>query len=171
MDTSCRDEEDVAGLHLVARQDIDDTAVGHLLGVLLGPDLLLEAGQQRGARPGIHDVPHLGLAQLAVTLAGQFVVGMHLDGEVSGGIDEFHQQGELRAVGFGDMLAHQFGSELPDQFAERATGQLAILHYGFTPAYGADFPALADIASVGGQPLEGFQATASPDDFFQVIFE
>ena len=103
--------------------------------------------------------------------AGELIVGMHLDREVAGGIDEFHQQGEFCSVCLENVFAHQYCAKAVDQLAKGAAGQLAVLDDGLAAAHGADFPALADITSVGRQTLDGFQAAAAPDDFMKIVFE
>ena len=42
----------------------------------------------------IDDVPHLGLPEGIVALEPEFVIGVHLDGEVVTGIDELDEQGK-----------------------------------------------------------------------------
>ena len=61
------------------------------------------------ARLAVKDVPALLLAQGTVLVLGRIgVVGVHLDGEVALGVDDLHQQGELRigALGGGDGAKH-----------------------------------------------------------------
>ena len=58
----------------------------------------LESQNQRGAGIGVQDVPHLGLAQLAVLVHQRiFIIGMNLQREVLLSVQQFHQQRELPA--------------------------------------------------------------------------
>ena len=57
----------------------------------------LQAGVDRAARLGGQDDPGLGLAQVGrIEPGGLGVVGMDLDGERPGRVEEFHQQREMR---------------------------------------------------------------------------
>ena len=85
-----------------------DGVVGYHLFVLLRRDASAQARTQVRAALGIvYHVPHLGLAHGVVAPHGQLVVGVHLDGEVVPGVDEFYQQGELAAEASVVGFAHQ----------------------------------------------------------------
>ena len=109
VDAPGRQEEDISGMYIVAGQDIGDGAVGHFGGVLLRSYLFGEAGQEVGAFIGRYNVPHLGFSLGAVVpRGGQFVVRVHLDGQVRECIDKLDEQGEFVAGVLVHVLAHQF---------------------------------------------------------------
>ena len=93
MDTAGGEVEDIAGLDLMVGEDLGDGAVFYAFLVLIGGYGLLEPGIEVGAWVGLDDVPHLGLAHLAMDSLGHLVVGMDLDAEVALGIDELDEQG------------------------------------------------------------------------------
>lgn len=90
--------EDIARMNLVLGKDIDYGSVSHTLGILLRRNLLLEACIQIGTRLAVDDVPHLGLAHLAMLALCHLVIRMHLDAEVGMCVDELDEQRQLVAV-------------------------------------------------------------------------
>ena len=93
MNTTGREVEDITGLDLMVGKDLGDSTVFYAFLVLIGGYGLLEAGIEVGSRVCLDDVPHLRLAHLAMDALGHLVIGMHLDAEVTLGIDEFDEQG------------------------------------------------------------------------------
>ena len=93
MDTTGREVKHITGLDLMVGQYLGDGTVFYALLVLIGGYGLFEAGIEVGAGVGLDDVPHLRLAHLAMDALGHLVIGMHLDAEVTLGIDEFDEQG------------------------------------------------------------------------------
>ena len=89
VDASGREEEHVAGMHVVAGQHLGDGAVRDALLVFLRGDFLGHAGEQVRARLRIDHIPHFGLPLGAVVPhGGQLVVRMDLHGQVGEGVDE-----------------------------------------------------------------------------------
>ena len=91
MDSACREVEDIACLYLMVGQDFCDRSVLYPLLVFIGCDILFEAGIEVGAFIGLDNIPHLGLAHLAMEALCHIVVGMDLDAQVALGINELHQ--------------------------------------------------------------------------------
>ena len=89
VDAASGEVEHVACLNLVVGEDLGDAAVLYALLVLVGGDVLLEAGIEVGAWVSLDDVPHLGLAHLAVEALRQGIVGVDLYAEVFFCINEF----------------------------------------------------------------------------------
>ena len=89
VDAACGEVEHVACLDLVVGQDLGDAAVFYALLILVGGDVLLETGIEVGAWGGLDDVPHLGLAHLAMEALRQGIVGVDLYAEVFFCINEF----------------------------------------------------------------------------------
>ena len=85
-----RYEEHIAWLHLVLCQHVAYRAVLHSLLVFLFGYSFVKTRIQCCTRLGVDDIPHLRLAEFVVSLACQFVVGVHLYAEVSFGVDKFH---------------------------------------------------------------------------------
>ena len=110
MDTTGRDEEDVAGLHLVARQDIDNRTILYTTLILFTTHFFLETAEQSSARLSTQDVPHFGLAEGVVATACQIIVGVNLNREVVGGIDELYEQREFCAIALEHLIAKQNGT-------------------------------------------------------------
>ena len=97
MDSAGRKEEDVAGMDLVLCQDLRHCTVGHAAGILLRGNFPGKAGVEAGSGIGLNHVPHLRLPAEGRTMhaAGHLIVRMHLDGQVTQGVDELYQKGEL----------------------------------------------------------------------------
>ena len=93
MDTTSREVEDITGLDLMVGQHLGDGTVFYAFLVFIGGYGLFEAGIEVGAGVGLDDVPHLRLAHLAMYPLCHLVVRVHLDAEVTLGIDEFDEQG------------------------------------------------------------------------------
>ena len=91
MDSACGEVEDITSLDLMVGEDFCDTAVLYPLLVFVGSDILFEAGIEVGTFIGPDNVPHLGLAHLAVLALRHVVVGMDLDTQVALSIDELYQ--------------------------------------------------------------------------------
>ena len=150
VDASGGQEEHVSGMHVIAGQHIGDGAVGHFGGVLFRGNLLGEAGQQVGSLIGRYHIPHLGLSLGAVVaLGGQFVVGMHLDGEVREGVDELDQEGEfVPGVGI-HVLSHQLSLVFFYQFGYGLALEGTFGHYALVAGHAGEFPAFANVLLVG----------------------
>ena len=70
------------------------------------------------ARLSGQNVPHLGFAARSGAFHGQFVVGVNLNREVAGGVDDFYQQGEVGVVAFGHCRAEQTGAVFTAEISE-----------------------------------------------------
>ena len=118
---------------------------------------MLEAGVEVGAFVGLDDVPHLGLAHLAVFAHGHLVIGMHLNAQVLPGIDELDEQGQLAMIFFVDGLAKNGVRVFCDDGDQVAAFPLAIGDDAGAGGNGAHFPAFAN--GGGGR----FQAFVRPE--------
>ena len=171
MDTTGREVEDIAGLDLMVGEHLGDGTVFYSFLVLIGGYGLLEAGIEVGAGVGLDDVPHLGLAHLAMDPLGHLVVGMDLDAEVALGIDEFDQQGQLAMVFRIDLLAEDGLGGFVDDRDEVPTLPGAIADDAGAGGYGTDLPTLAYGLAGRGKPFVGSELGATPDDGMEIGFE
>ena len=171
MDTAGGQVEHIAGLDLVVGEHLGDGAVLDATVVFLGGYLLLEAGIEVGAGVGLDDVPHLGLAHLAMDTLGHLVVGMDLDAEVAAGIDELDQEGQLAMVFCVDRLAKDGLGGFTDDRDEVPTLPGAIADDAGAGGDGTDLPTLAYGLAGRGEPFVGSELGATPDDGVQIGFE
>ena len=171
MDTTSREVEHIAGLDLVVGEDLGDGAVFYAFLVLIGGYGLLEAGIEVGAGVGLDDVPHLGLAHLAMDALGHLVVGMDLDAEVATGIDELDQQGQLAVVFLVDRTAEDGLGGFTDDGDEVPTLPGAIADDAGAGGYGTDLPTLAYGLAGRGEPFVRSELGATPDDGMEIGFE
>ena len=171
MDTTGREVEDITGLDLMVGEDLGDGAVFYAFLVLIGGYGLLEAGIEVGARVGLDDVPHLGLAHLAMDALGHLVVGMDLDAEVATGIDELDEQGQLAMVFCVDGMAEDGLGGFTDDGDEVPTLPRAIADDAGAGGYGTDLPTLAYGLAGRGEPFVGSELGATPDDGMEIGFE
>ena len=106
-----------------------------------------------------------------MALAGQGVVGMHLNRKVVVGVDEFHQQGEI-TVPFGvNFLSEDFSGITGYEFVEGHTLEFSVGDYGFMARHRGEFPGFAYVVSLRGNTFEPGDAAAAPDDGFEVRIE
>ena len=171
MDTTGREVEHIACLDLMVGQHLGDGTVFYAFLVFIGGYGLLEAGIEVGAGVGLDDVPHLGLAHLAMDSLGHLVVGMDLDAEVATGIDELDQQGQLAVVFRIDRLAEDGFGGFVDDGDEVPTLPLAIADDAGAGGYGTDLPTLAYGLAGRSEPFVGSELGATPDDGMEIGFE
>ena len=103
-----------------------------------------------------------------MALLREFVIGMHLDGEVLAGVDEFDEQGEGSAEFLIDAFAHEqpfvFVNELGKVETEiDVADDAAFDGYGFVTGYGTDLPRLADVRLRGKDAFERRYLVTTPD--------
>ena len=168
MDTTGREVEDIAGLDLMVGKDLGDGTVFYALLVFIGGYGLFEAGIEGGAGGGLDDVPHLGLAHLAMDALGHLVIRVHLDAEVTLGIDELDQQGQLTMVFLIDLLAEDGLGVFVDDRDEVPTLPLTIADDAGAGGHGTDLPTLAYGLAGRGEPFVGSELGATPDDGMQI---
>ena len=149
MDTTGREIKDVTGLDLMVCKDIGDGTVCDTALVFLGGDLLPETGIEVTTLIGLDDIPHLGLAHLAMFAHGHLVIGMYLYAQVFPGINELHQQGKLTLVFLIDRLSQNGIGMLADNGNQISACPHAIADDASAGGDCADLPALAD-GLVGG---------------------
>ena len=171
MDTAGREVEDITGFDLVVGEDLGDGTVFYAFLVLIGGYGLLESGIEVGAGVGLDDVPHLGLAHLAMDTLGHLVVGVDLDAEVATGIDELDQQGQLAMVFLVDRFAEDGLGGFTDDRDEVPTLPRAVADDAGAGGYGTDLPTLADGLAGRGEPFVGSESGATPDDGMEIGFE
>ena len=171
MDTAGREVEDITGFDLVVGEDLGDGTVFYAFLVLIGGYGLLESGIEVGAGVGLDDVPHLGLAHLAMDTLGHLIVGVDLDAEVATGIDELDQQGQLAMVFLVDRFAEDGLGGFTDDRDEVPTLPRAVADDAGAGGYGTDLPTLADGLAGRGEPFVGSESGATPDDGMEIGFE
>ena len=142
--TTSREVEDIARLDLVVGKDLGDGAVLDALLVFVGGDLLFEARIEVGTRVGLDDIPHLGLAHLAMLALGHLVVGMDLDAQVALGIDELDEEGQLAVVFSVDLRTENGIGGLGHDRDEVATCEGAIADDAGAGGHRTDLPTLAN---------------------------
>src|SRR5215210_3314824 len=82
-------------------------------------EVLLYTGEYRRALSGPQDVPGLRFpVELTVFLSRRLVVGMQVDGEQVGGVEEFDQEREMRPA---PALPHELVRKLLDDLVQRAS--------------------------------------------------
>ena len=162
MDTTGREIEDIAGLHLMVGQDLSDGAIGDSAVILVRGNLLLKAGIEVTALVGLDDVPHLGLAFLTVFTHGHLIIGVDLNAEVLLGINELHQEGQLTAVCLVGQLAQDFIGVFADDLIQRLACPGSITDDAGAGGHHAHLPALANRVNGGGQALVGAEVVATP---------
>ena len=141
--------EDVAWFDGVLGKHLRDAAVGYALPVFVGGDVLFQPCIEVGTWLGVDDVPALGFSAFAMATACQCVVGMYLDAEVVGCVDEFDKEGQFATVLTKDGLSEDVCSVLVYDGNEVLTCQGTVLDDADAGGQGADFPAFAD-GFVGG---------------------
>ena len=168
MDTTGREVEDITGLDLMVGEHLGDSTVFYAFLVLIGGYGLLEAGIEVGAWVGLDDVPHLRLAHLAMDALGHLVVRVHLDAEVTLGIDELDEQGQLAVVFRIDLLAKDGLGSFVDDRDEVPTLPLTVADDAGAGGDGTDLPTLAYGLAGRGEPLIGSELGATPNDRMQI---
>ncbi len=170
VDRAGREHHDVGGLH--------PAVANGLLGAPGGQRLFQAAAVDARAQteddpPGVQDVPGLGLAEGAQALAaGVPVVGVDLDRQVLGGVDELDQQGELVAVARAHRRSHEGLSELLRQAGQAPPGQRSRAHDALGPRQGGDLEGLPHRGPRGQVLAEALaEAAAAPDGGAQVWLE
>ena len=96
---------------------------------------------------------------------------MHLDAEVSGGINELDEEGEVCAVVCEVAFAEEFFFELLNQFREDFPLQRSFRDGSFRTGHGRYFPTFADLFRSFGDALEFKDVFAAPDGGFDEGFE
>jgi len=168
MDTTSREVEHIAGLDLMVGKDLGDGTVFYAFLVFIGGYGLLEAGIEVGAGVGLDDVPHLRLAHLAMYPLCHLVVRVDLDAEVTLGIDELDEQGQLAMVFLVDLLAKDGLGSFVDDRDEVPTLPLTIADDAGAGGHGTHFPTLAYGLAGRGEPFIGSELGATPDDGMQI---
>ena len=166
VDAAGGDEIDVAGLGLFGMEQLLEASCVEGGAVEVGRSVAAETADEACAGVGLHDVPHLGLAAGHAALLGEGVVGVHLNGEVLGGVDDFEEEGELVAEAVVDALADEVAHVDFDGFVERVVGQEAVGDDRLAPLDRGEHPELAAVGE--GVVAEAIvaQAVATPDDLF-----
>ena len=118
MDTTCWNEEAVTVLDIVFGQCVADGFVFYHLLVFLRCYLHLQTIIDSSTRLRVHDIPHLGFTTRFALTACYLVSRMHLDGEVTFGIDKLDEQRKLIAEAAIVGFAHQTGFLLLDNVVE-----------------------------------------------------
>ena len=171
MNASGRDEEDITVMHLMARQRFYNGAILHTTFIIIWSQGLSQSRQQRGSWVGMHDIPHLGLTQFAVTSTGKSIIRVHLNTQVVGGIYELDKQGELNSMPLKDTLSNKLRAIFLHETSQRTPRQGSILDHGWAFLDITDFPTLTDGLAISGATLEGLQLGAAPHEFMKIIFK
>mgnify|MGYP001200354854 CR=1 FL=1 len=107
---------------------------------LLGSGSRAEPDPQSAARPAGEDVPGFGLAPLSLVVSrGDFIVGVNLQREPVGGVEELDQQRERIAR---SMSAQQLAATFGDQLLQCPTVKGATVDNTLVVFQVDDFPAL-----------------------------
>ena len=111
-----------------------------------------------------------------MTLHRQFVVRMHLHGEVLARVDKFHEQGEVIAEFLIDFLAYKQFLVLVNQFYKRQAliniiDQAAIDSDALMSWHATDFPTLAHIGLRVENAFERCNLIAAPNGGLQIRLE
>ena len=169
--TTGREVEDIARLDLVVGKDLGDGAILDALLVFVGRDLLFEARIEVGTRVGLDDIPHLGLAHLAMLALGHLVVGVHLYAQVALGIDELDQEGQLAVVLGVDRLAQNGIGVFGHDRDQVATHKGAIADDAGAGGYCTDLPTLANGLVGRRQALVGAKLRTTPNHGVEIGVE
>ena len=174
METAGRQEKQVTLVRLVRSDDVlhrrvpvDSRGCSELL-VFLGCDRALETGVNLGADIGFDDVPHLGFAETSVSFLRQFVIGVHLDGEVLAGVDELDEERELISELLIDAVANEESFVLIDELGEvepevHISDDASFDGYRFMTRYGTYLPRLADVGLSCVNAFERRYLVSAPD--------
>ena len=182
MESSCRQEIEVSLVCLVGRDNIlhgrmpVDSRSGCELFVFLGRDGAVKTGVYLGAHIGFEHIPHLGFSHTAMPFLRQFVIGMHLDGEVLARVNELNEQREFVAELLIDTVADEesfiFVNELGEVETEIDVPNDTALHsYGLMTGYGTDLPGLTDIGLSREDTFERGYLVTSPDHGAEIGLE
>ena len=111
-----------------------------------------------------------------MTLLGQFVIGMHLYGEVLTGVDELDEQWEFVTKLLVDLLSDEFTLVFIDELHQVQShidivNQAALHSHTLMAGHATDFPRLADIGLGRINTFEGGYLIASPDGCLQIRFK
>ena len=161
MNGSGGNEETIARLGLEVVQQLLARPLANGVGQLPAIDARPEPRVDRAAGIGGQDVPGLGLAQVGrIQPCGLFVVGMDLNRERLGGVEELHQERKTRLR---MVAAEKFRPALANQFAQRRAGQRPLVDDALVRAVIADFPTLGIIVARAERLSQaGFQAAVPP---------
>ena len=118
----------------------------------------LDAHQDAGVRRGVEEEPRFGLAEGAGSdhPLGLLVVGVNLDRQPVGAIEDLGQQREAPAVAAVDCLSEQRTAALGRQIGELPPGQRAVYH----DALAVGEPRFSDRRLRGAQELPAPHALA-----------
>ena len=108
MDASCRKEEAIALLNIIAGNGIHNGVVCHHFGILRRCNLLLQSAQQSGVLVAVEQIPHLGLATFFTLTLGYLVGWMYLYGQILTCVDELDEQRKLVAETLVVVLSYKF---------------------------------------------------------------
>lgn len=132
VDLSCRDEEAIARMGVVADKLFGESAFGHRLVEVFECEVFFKAAVNACALVGIDNVPHFGFSVGNIgKLLCHLVIGMHLDGERGGCTDEFDEEGEIFSVTSEVFLSHQCCTILFYEFSEAFTHIATFANDGF----------------------------------------
>ena len=168
MHTTCRKVENVATARMEAVELRHHIATLNLTAEGVFVRLVGESRIEDGIRLGMNDVPQLGLADALMAAKGEIVVGMHLNGQVLGGIDKFHHNGEHVAVLCISVGAHKLRSKFMEKRLDVAAGIDAVAHNRFLTRHTCQFPTLANRVGRISQLLQLTDFVTAPNHGFQV---
>lgn len=163
MDRAGQDGKDIALLDRDAVEHLADAAVLGTAEHFVPGQPLGEAEIQKGLGYTVDDVPHLGLAALALFWQGAAIRGMHLNGQILPRVDQFYQDGELvPPAGF----APEAFSVQRTEVGNRHTLQRPVRHAGHARRVRGKLPALG--REIGGVRFAEFllQPVPAPEGLF-----
>jgi len=128
---------------------------------LLAGDVAAQAGNQRGVRRGVEDVPHLSFG-FAAEQRGQFGWRVNLEREPFTGVEQFDEEWKTAAMAIG---AEQLRAVLLDELAESLAGRCAVGDNGLGISAVADFPCFADVLADGNGFTIAGEGVTAPNAF------
>ena len=130
-----------------------------------------ETATQMRTRISPDNIPHLVFPLRTVALPSQCVVGMHLNRKILLGIDEFDQQRKFVTETSVIGLSEQIGTVPCKQTGERQAGIGALGDDRFASGDAGQFPAFADLRTVGNDLLVGDEFLTAPQNRLQYRYE
>ena len=149
VDATCRKEEKVAGVRVVASDNVHNGVFGNEFLIFFGSDLLAQSGVDGSTFFGIDDIPHFGLSVAVVASLGESVVGVYLHREVALGVDNLHQERECVAIFGINGITHEVALVFLDDLAQVQTLVVALGNHRFVAVDARDFPAFAYVVLIG----------------------
>ena len=132
--------------------------------ILFGVGVAAEAADETCAGVGLHDIPHLRLTARHTASLCEGVVGVHLDGEVLGSIDDLEEQGEVGAETGKDLVTDEVAHVDLYGLIEGVLGQETVGDDRLAALDRGERPQLAAVGQGLIVEAVAFQLVATPDN-------